>query len=230
MNAITYGNDRLAEAEKLEKSVMGADRRARFWDRIAERYAKRPVADQAAYQKKLEITREYFRPDMEVLELGCGTGSTAIEHARWVKHIRAVDISSKMLEIARRKAADKGVRNVTFERSAADDMDVPDHSVDMVLAHSLLHLLENEQQMIASVHCMLKPGGIFVSSTACLGDNMNWFRFIAPIGRVLGLIPRVQFFTVEELRNSLVKAGFEIEHQWRPGKNKAVFVVARKAA
>ena len=51
---------------------------ARFWDRIAERYSKSPVADEAAYQKKLQVTREYFRPDMEVLEIGCGTGSTAI--------------------------------------------------------------------------------------------------------------------------------------------------------
>ncbi|MDJ0945640.1 MAG: hypothetical protein QNJ30_19405 [Kiloniellales bacterium] len=41
---------------------------SRFWDRIAERYSKRPVADEAAYQRKLEVTREYFRPEMEVLE------------------------------------------------------------------------------------------------------------------------------------------------------------------
>ena len=45
---------------------------ARFWDRIAARYARKPVADEAAYQKKLAVTREYLRPDMEVLEFGCG--------------------------------------------------------------------------------------------------------------------------------------------------------------
>jgi cyclopropane fatty-acyl-phospholipid synthase-like methyltransferase len=57
----------------------------KFWDRIAERYSKQPVADEAAYQKKLQVTREYFRPDMEVLEFGCGTGSTAIAHAPYVE-------------------------------------------------------------------------------------------------------------------------------------------------
>lgn len=51
-------------------------RSTRFWDRIAARYARKPVADEAAYQKKLAVTREYLRPDMEVLELGCGTGFT----------------------------------------------------------------------------------------------------------------------------------------------------------
>jgi len=50
------------------------DQSARFWDKIAERYSKRPIADEAAYQKKLQVTREYFRPDMEVLEFGGGIG------------------------------------------------------------------------------------------------------------------------------------------------------------
>jgi cyclopropane fatty-acyl-phospholipid synthase-like methyltransferase len=51
-------------------------RPSKFWDRMAERYAKRPVANEDAYRKKLEVTRSYLEPDMQVLEFGCGTGST----------------------------------------------------------------------------------------------------------------------------------------------------------
>ena len=80
------------------------DRSGKFWNKVAERYSKQPIADEAAYQKKLQITREYFQPDMEILEFGCGTGSTAIAHAPYVKHIQAIDISSKMIEIAQGKA------------------------------------------------------------------------------------------------------------------------------
>ena len=76
---------------------------SRFWDKIADRYAKKPVSDEAAYQKKLRVTRDYLRPDMDVLEFGCGTGSTAITHAPFVKHIQAIDISSRMIEIAHGK-------------------------------------------------------------------------------------------------------------------------------
>ena len=72
----------------------------KFWDKIADRYAKQPIADEAAYQKKLQVTRDYFRSDMEVLEIGCGTGSTAILHAPYVKHIRAIDFSTNMLAMA----------------------------------------------------------------------------------------------------------------------------------
>ena len=54
---------------------------SRFWDRHAKGYAKRPVPDEAAYQRKLKMTQDYLTPDMEVLELGCGTGTTALIHA-----------------------------------------------------------------------------------------------------------------------------------------------------
>lgn len=82
----------------------------RFWNRIAKRYSNQPIADQVAYQRKLARTREHFRPDMDVLELGCGTGSTALLHTPYVKHIRAI-------EIARGKAEAQRIDNVTFERA-----------------------------------------------------------------------------------------------------------------
>ena len=96
-----------------------------FWDKIAEKYAKRPVADQSAYERKLATTRRYLRADMEVLEFGCGTGATALHHAPFVKHIRATDISGKMIEIARSKAEAQGVTNVTFEQSDVEALTGP---------------------------------------------------------------------------------------------------------
>jgi len=206
------------------------DRPAKFWNKIAEGYAKQPVADEAAYQKKLQVTREYFQPEMEVLEFGCGTGSTAIAHAPYVKHIRAIDISAKMLEIAKGKADAEQVENVTFERSTIDEFSAAEQSLDAVLGLSILHLLANKEAAIAKVHKMLKPGGIFISSTACLGDTMlRFLAFIVPIGKLLGLLPLVKAFTRKELENSLTDAGFEIDYQWQSGKGKAVFIVAKKA-
>ncbi len=206
------------------------DQSTRFWDRTAERYSKRPVADEVAYLKKLQVTREYFQPDMEVLEFGCGTGSTAIAHAPYVKHILAIDISSRMIEIAQRKADAKNVDNVTFRRSNIDELSVSDQSLDVVLGLSILHLLENKEEVIAKVHKMLKPGGIFVTSTACIGDMMKFFRVILPIGRFFGLMPLVKVFTRKELEDSLTDSSFDIDYQWQPGKGKSVFIVAKKAA
>jgi len=210
-------------------STLAQDPAAKFWDRIAQRYSNNPVADEATYQKKLRITREYLSPEMEVLEFGCGTGSTAITHAPHVKHIRAIDISAKMLEIARGKAAAQGVENVSFEHCTLDELQLPAQSVDVVLGLSILHLLEDHDAAIARVHALLKPGGVFVSSTACIADAMKFFKYIAPIGRALGLLPLLEIFGVDDLVASLTAAGFTIEQQWQPGKRKGVFIVAKKA-
>ena len=184
------------------------DQSAKFWDKIAVRYARKPIADEAAYQKKLKITREYFQPDMEVLEFGCGTGSTAIAHAPYVKHIQAIDISSKMIEIAQGKADAESIENVTFEQSTIDDFSVPDQTLDAVLGLSILHLLENKEAIIAKVHKMLKPGGIFVTSTPCIGDTMKFFKLIASIGKFFRLMPLVKVFYHERIRSQFDRCRF----------------------
>ncbi len=152
---------------------VSTDRSIEFWDRIADRYSKQPIVDEAANQKRLKVTREYFRSDMAVLEFGCGTGSTAIAHAPYVKHIEAINISSKMIEIARRKAKAEKIENVTFTQSSTDEFSTADQSLDAVLGLSILHLLDDKETVIAKVYKMLKPGGVSVTSTACIGDTMQ---------------------------------------------------------
>jgi ubiquinone/menaquinone biosynthesis C-methylase UbiE len=85
---------------------------AKFWNKIAEGYSRQPIADETAYQKKLQVTREYFQPSMNVLEFGCGTGSTAIAHAPYVQHIRAIDFSANMIAIAQAKADAQNIKDL----------------------------------------------------------------------------------------------------------------------
>ncbi|MDX1497914.1 MAG: class I SAM-dependent methyltransferase, partial [Salinisphaeraceae bacterium] len=182
----------------------------RFWNLIANHYAKQPVADQASYERKLEITRDYLKPDMSVFEFGCGTGSTAIAHAPYVKQILATDISPKMIDIAQSKAEAAGVNNINFVCAAIDDYDIADASQDVVMAHSILHLVENKQAIIQRVHQILKPDGLFITSTACIGD-MGWgyklMGLLMPIGAALGVLPMVKVFTEQELTNTITEAG-----------------------
>ncbi len=200
----------------------------KFWDKIADKYSKQPIADEASYQKKLKVTQDYFQPDMEVLEFGCGTGSTAIIHAPHVKHIRAIDISSAMIKIARDKAKAQDINNITFEQLTIEELEVEDCTYDAVLGLSILHLLEDKESAIAKVYKMLKPGGIFVTSTTCMGDAYSWFKLIAPIGKALGFFPLVRIFTAQHLIDSLSDGGLAIDYQWQPSKDKAIFIVAKK--
>lgn len=203
-------------------------RTARFWDRIAAWYARQPIADEAAYARKLEVTRGYLRPDMEVLEIGCGTGGTAIAHAPHVKHIRAIDISTKMIAIAMAKAATAQADNVDFEQATIDELNVADGSLDAVLALSILHLLDNRDAVIDQIFRMLKPDGLFVSSTTCVGDRMPYFGLIVPIGKLLRLMPHVSVFTGADLKQAVTGAEFEIHHEWQPDSRHALFLVAIK--
>jgi len=203
---------------------------ARFWDKRAEKYSQRPVADQVTYEKKLEIMRSYFRPDSEILEMGCGTGSTALAHAPHVKHILATDISPGMIDIAKDKARAGQVENITFETRAVDDHDIVESRYDVIMALNLLHLLKDPEAAIVAAYQGLKPGGVFVTSSACIGDMSWYFRILAPVGHFLRLFPLIQVFTQAQLIQSHIEAGFEIDQEWLPKKNAAVFIVATKSA
>jgi ubiquinone/menaquinone biosynthesis C-methylase UbiE len=202
---------------------------ARFWDRHAEDYAKRPVADETAYERKLELTRARLKPEMKVLEIGCGTGTTALRHAPHVAHVRATDISPRMIEIARRKAQTAGIGNVSFELSDIERLGSDNGAYNAVMAHSILHLLRDRHAAIARIARLLPENGLFISSTPCLaGGRLGWLRYVLPPARWLGLVPWVGFFTVETLLADFEEAGFEIEEQWQPDPSKALFVIARK--
>ena len=63
----------------------------------------------------------------------------------------------------------------------------------------------------------------------CMGDGMRWFKLIAPIGKFFGFFPLVKVFTVSELMKSITDAGFAIDYQWQPSKDKAMFIIAKKS-
>lgn len=201
-------------------------RAASFWNRMANGYAKDPIADEDSYQHKLTKSREYFTKQSEILEIGSGTGSTALSHAPYVKTILATDISERMIEISNEKLVGSGIDNVSFKLSSVDDLDVEDESLDVVLALSVLHLVRDRQQVMAKVYKMLKPNGVFITSTVCLGDEMKYMKYFAPIGRVVGLILKV--FSKKQLEQDFVNAGYEIDYVWQPEKGKATFMVAKK--
>ncbi|MDA1075603.1 MAG: class I SAM-dependent methyltransferase [Proteobacteria bacterium] len=202
----------------------------KFWDKTAQRYAKSQVSDQAAYQKKLSETQSFLQPDMRIAEFGCGTGTTAVHHAPHVQHIDAIDISENMLSIARGKAKEAGIDNITFTRGTLAEFGAQDESFDVVLGLNVIHLLPDRQAVITEVVRILKPGGIFVSSTVCLGNSaLRYIKLIAPMGNLLGLMPDIFILKEAELESEMTRAGFSIERQWNHGKGGiAVFMVARK--
>ena len=201
-----------------------------FWDRIAPKYSQQPIADTQTYHRKLAITQALMQPDMQVLEFGCGTGSTALEHAAHVAHITATDISAEMIQIGADKAAQTGVTNISFRQSGIEEFDAPAASYDMVLALNLLHLVPDRDAALTKIHQLLKPGGIFISSTVCMADRMWFLRPIIPVLQWLGKAPYVSFIKAKDVRDEVAAAGFAEDEYWTHGRANSLFLVTHKAS
>jgi len=200
---------------------------ARIWNRFAAGYAKRPVDDPEAYQIKLDKTAALMRPDMKVLEFGCGTGTTALYHAEWVAQIDALDFSSEMISIARSKANTAGIGNVSFHLSTLEDWDIENGPYDLIMAHSVLHLVEDLDDTLRQTRRRLDEGGWFITSTVCIGDHSWLLSKLLPLASVTRLIPKVLPLSSDSFQRRITDAGFEITEIWQPSAGKAVFIIAR---
>ncbi len=202
----------------------------KFWNKTAEKYAKSKVSDEATYQKKLAETVGYLTPDMHVLEFGCGTGTTAIHHAPRVKQVDAIDIADNMLEIGRVRAKEKGVENIQFTRGTLQEFNADTASIDAVLGLNVIHLVPDRRELIAEVARVLKPNGVFVTSTVCLGDSFwRHIKLAVPLGKLIGLMPDLFIIKADELVSEIKSLGFTIENRWHHGSNNIVmFLIVRK--
>ncbi|MCK8499413.1 MULTISPECIES: class I SAM-dependent methyltransferase [Myxococcus] len=204
---------------------------ARFWDAIAERYAKKPLPNPAATARKLALSRDRLRPTDRLLDVGCGTGSIVLELAPHVAEAHGVDISRNMIAIAHRKAAAAGTANVVFHAQPAGTLDAfTDAQFDCVCAYNLLHLLDDPAALLHAMYRVTVPGGTLVTSTACLGGPLGpMFGGLLAVMRWLGKAPRVTVLRRDELRAAVADAGFvDIETPDVGDSAQNVFLMARK--
>jgi len=205
---------------------------AGFWDRIAPKYANDTIRDMAGYERTLDQTRQWLGRSDTVLELGCGTGTTALRLAPHVHQLLATDLSSGMVAIAREKAAAQQCTNAQFMTAMPETPASPKGNFDAVLAFNLLHLVRDRAAMVGQVHESLKPGGLFISKTPCLAEMNPLIRLAVPVAQWLGKAPHVAFFNAVALEDEMVSAGFTILERGRHGsgrKDARIFLVARKA-
>lgn len=200
---------------------------ARFWDKLAAKYAKKPVPDEAIYQRKIQLTQHFLSASDVVLEFGCGTGSTALVHAPKVERIDATDISPAMIAIAKERAQTANVSNISFEVGELEDFKHRPDSYDAVLGLNIMHLVLNPANTLSEVHGILRADGLFISSTPLLKSQPIFVRWIIKLMQALGRAPHINFLTKDEYLKQVTDAGFELVQAWMPDKA-SVFLIARK--
>lgn len=211
---------------------MSTESDARFWDRISRKYARDTIADQGGYERTLERTRGLLKPDDRVLELGCGTGSTALRLAGDVRAYLATDLSPAMIAIAREKLAASPLPALTFEVATAEAAMLDARRFHAVLGFNYLHMVRDVPGTLGRIHGLLAMGGLFISKTPCLGDmNPLLSRVALPVMRAIGKAPHVSVFDQAELCWLVNAAGFDIlatENHATKGNDRRPFIAARK--
>lgn len=205
----------------------------RFWDKMARKYAASKIADEAGYEATLRRTSDLLTPSDRVLEIGCGTGTTALRLAPRVKHWHATDHSPHMVAIANEKLLATPTGPLEFEVADADSAaQRAPQAYDAVVAFNVLHLLPDVADGIAAVSRALRPGGLFISKTPCVGEmNVLIPWVVLPLARLVGLAPPVHCLVGGELENAIASHGFEllvVERHGTKGRDVRPFIVARK--
>lgn len=182
-----------------------------FWNRRSLIYDSQVGPHyEEAYRKTAEKTLRYLRAEDHVLEFACGTGIVTAAVAPHVAQIRAIDISDRMVQLAAEKIRRSQIRNVTVEQLDLFDPSLPEGSFDAVMAFNVLCYVENRGEVLARIRRLLKPNGMFLSATDCLGQKITavglrkWWRSHT------GKMPYVAFDSMEHLKHDIAKAGFSV--------------------
>lgn len=201
---------------------------AAFWDRIAPRYARRAISDMDAYEATIARVKTYLSDTDRALELGCGTGSTALLLAPFVREYEGTDISGAMIDIALERAWNASAPNLSFRKTEADTVAQDGQRPDKVLAFNILHLVPDTAATLAMVLDFLPEGGLFISKTPCIGEKW-YYRPIVETLRLFGKAPSVHYLRIRQLDRMMTEAGFEIvETGIYPPSTPSRFIVARK--
>ncbi len=185
----------------------------KFWDKMAKWQDNDNKRFKQLNLKIIAKTRELLNTGDIVLDFGCGNGFITFNFADLVKEIHALDISSKVINIAKTRASERKIENVLFSQTALFDDRLNKGYYDVVLAFNILHLLNDPRQAISRIFELLKPGGVVVTSTPCLGEHMSvamklQFSIFCLLNK-LDLFPHVQRFSFTELNNLITFSGLQ---------------------
>ncbi|RAV23388.1 class I SAM-dependent methyltransferase [Paenibacillus contaminans] len=200
----------------------------RFWDKTASKYDQVEMKDEQTYINIIKRTKTHLNMSDIVLDYGCGTGLIANEIAEYVKEIHAIDISSNMIEIAEKKAKERNIANISYAHSTIFDERFKKGSLDVILVFHVLHLLEDEHIVLRRMNELLKPGGLLISATPCIGEKLFLKSLLFLAGKV-GLVPYTKSFKMRYLVDTIGESDFtNVESDCLKKSSQEYFIVARK--
>jgi len=206
----------------------------KFWDKQAKRYDYSERQFEAVFKKIIAKTRKHLNINDNVLDFGCATGTKTIELAGGTKHIHGLDISPEMINEANKKKDETNITNISFSQGTIFNDDFEKASFDKIISYGVIHLLDDSEKVIQRIHELLKPEGLFISTTACLKDKMAFknsieFKAYLLIKR-LGIFPlHLNMFKTNDVEKLIVNQDFKIVEAEKIFQGISIsYIVARK--
>ena len=180
-----------------------------FWDMRARTYDQTSGGVYAhAYDLTVEHSLRYLEPSHRVLEFACGTGIVTLRLAPRVTYLRGIDISPNMVDRAREKTRD--LPNVEITNTDLFDSCLEPGSFDAVCAYNVLLYLPDLPAALTRIRELLRPGGVFLSATDCLGSRPSVMGLKKLVKSRTGKMPYTAFFTQRGLERRIAQAGFTV--------------------
>ena len=159
-----------------------------------------------------------------VLDLGSGGGLDVLLAARQVGptgFVYGVDMTDKMLELARTNTAKMGATNVEFRKGELESLPLADNSVDVIISNCVVNLSPEKTDALAEAYRVLKPGGRLAISDIVIDGDLSGFPVseaqiragLSWAGCIAGAL------TIDQFTGLLENAGFgeidiEIQHRY----------------
>ena len=190
---------------------------------LVSQYDSKQGSDRVAERELVE--RLSISPGQVVVDLGCGTGSFALEAARAGARVRAVDVSEKMLDFVRDQAAREGLPTLEVEHAGFLTFDAPQNSIDVVVSRFALHHLPDfwKQAALIRLGHAIRPGGRLYLRDVVFSFDADTYE--ASVADWVQRMPELSGFSRNEfethvseeystfawvLEGFLARAGFEI--------------------
>ncbi len=156
------------------------------------------------------IHPKFLESNDVVLDYACGTGITTIELSENVAKIHAIDISESMISVAKRKSVQKGISNIHFDVATIYDEKLKKGTFDVIMAFNILYFMKDIDNVMHRINELLKPDGIFISATDCLGEKKTLTTIVQFLLSKIGVIPYIRRLKISELEGIVEAGNFSI--------------------
>lgn len=104
----------------------------------------------------------HLRESSRLLDCGCGPGSISCDFAKIVSsgHVIGIDREQSQIELARSRAEDQQLVNVSFKVGSIYELPFPDSSFDVVFAHAIFEHISSHDAALKEILRVLTPGGL----------------------------------------------------------------------